>query len=351
MEMNIAKFIGITAIIAGHTKWLIFGELFTNGSWHVPLFFFISGYFFNINKELFCHIKKIACKYLGWFYGYHFFYGGITVLVYILFDRLYGKMPSIKTLTVSPIDSTPFFFSVPNWFLYQLAISLAIFAVIMFLKKKFNWKNWITTVFFLILAITAIFLSKDNFQASHGLIKIIIRTFITIFYIYAGWLYKNKLEEKVKFNTKWLGAVVTLQVISLLLCLNKCNLDINNAKLWHNMSPVLVPFTGIYFVLFISKLLAPLVKEGSFIDKAGRNTLHIMANHVFVIFIIELCIFIIDGKSFNELPNGLISHFYKMGKYKFLYTFGSLIICTYIGEGISYIAQKVKNRFSATVQQ
>ena len=319
MEMNIAKFIGIVAIIAGHTRWQIFGDFFINSSWHVPLFFFIAGYFFNINRGFGEVIKKIACKYLGWFYGYHFFYGGITVLVYILFDRLYGKMPSLKTLTVSPIDSTPFFFSVPNWFLYQLAVSLAVFAVIMFLKKKFNWNNWITTGFFLVLAIMAIFLSKDNFQASHGLIKVIIRTSITMFYIYTGWLYKQKLEEKIKFDTKWLGAVIILQVIFLLLCSHKgYNLDINNAKLWHNLSPITVPFTGIYLVLFISKLLAPLVKEGSFIDKAGRNTLHIMANHVFIIFLIELCIFVIDRKSFTELPQGLISHFYKMGKYKFL---------------------------------
>ena len=47
MEMNIAKAIGILAIVAGHTRWNIFGDLFINYSWHVPLFFFISGYFFK----------------------------------------------------------------------------------------------------------------------------------------------------------------------------------------------------------------------------------------------------------------------------------------------------------------
>ena len=353
MQMNIAKAIGITAIVGGHVRWEIFGALFPNYSWHVPLFFFIAGYFFNINKELLSVIKKSICKYLGWFYSYHFFFGGMTVLVYLWFDRLYGKMPSLKTLTISPIDSTPFWFNVPNWFLYQLAISLVGFAIIMFFLKKIKekYKYIIMTLFFIICGVTAVLLAKDNFQASHGVMKVIIKTLITLFYIYSGWLYRNKLETKVQFNAKWLCIVLAAQVILLRIFSNGYHLDVNQAKLFHNMSPLIVPFTGIYLVLFMSKLLAPLVKEGSIIDKIGRNTLHIMANHAFVIFLIELCIFAIDGIPYSELPKGLLFRYYKINKYQFLYTFGSLVICTYIGEFINFSSRYIKNKLSATPRQ
>ena len=277
----------------------------------------------------------------------------MTVLVYLWFDRLYGKMPSLKTLTISPIDSTPFWFNVPNWFLYQLAISLVGFAIIMFFLKKIKekYKYIIMTLFFLICGIAAVLLAKDNFQASHGVIKVLIKTLITLFYIYAGWLYRNKLENKVQFNAKWLCSLILLQVILLRVFTNSCNIDINKAKLYHSMSSLILPFTGIYFVLFISKLLAPLVKEGSIIDKIGRNTLHIMANHAFVIFLIELCIFAIDGIPYSELPKGLLFRYYKINKYQFLYTFGSLVICTYIGEFINFSSRYIKNKLSATPRQ
>lgn len=107
-EMNIAKAIGIVAIVAGHVKWNLFGDFFTNYSFHIPLFFFIAGYFFkseliektDILKNFIVFIKKIAVKYLGVFYLYHLFYGGITVAVYILFNRLYRKTADIKKFNI-----------------------------------------------------------------------------------------------------------------------------------------------------------------------------------------------------------------------------------------------------------
>ena len=66
MEMNIVKAIGIFAIVAGHCGWDIFGSFIPNGSFHVAIFFFISGYFFNRDiveigntlKNYFLYVKK-----------------------------------------------------------------------------------------------------------------------------------------------------------------------------------------------------------------------------------------------------------------------------------------------------
>ena len=70
MEMNIAKAIGILAIVAGHCRWDIFGGLFPSASFHVPLFFFISGYFFkkeiievgNTIKNYLLYVKKTGVQ-------------------------------------------------------------------------------------------------------------------------------------------------------------------------------------------------------------------------------------------------------------------------------------------------
>lgn len=352
MEMNIAKAIGIFAVVAGHCGWNIFGDFFRNYCWHMPFFFFIAGYFFNENAvngflaNLFKFIKKVGCKYLGIFYLYHFFYGGMTWLVYISINRLYGKLPTLKNLTISPFDSTPYTFDTPNWFLYTLAVSICCFAILMYISKKINQNKYFPFAIFLPLAILATFIAKPNFGASHGIMLVLIRISFSMFYIYMGYLYRHSLENKVQFNLKTLFYISIINLLINLFCNNHANLNIHQGRIYHNISPFIVPFCGIYFVLFISKLIAPLVKEGSLIDKIGRNSLHIMANHVFVIFLIVAVIFIIDGTSFEKFPKKLIGGFYKLGKYKFLYTFTSVIICTYLGEYLRHIGNIAKAKIS-----
>lgn len=146
MEMNIAKALGIFAIVAGHVNWNIYGDFISDYSFHIPLFFFISGYFFKSEifdgiskiKNFFTYTKKIITKYLSRFYSYHILYGLITWIVFISCHRLYGQLPTLKNLTLSPIDSTPFGFSVPNWFLYQLTISLIFFSAVIFISRSFK---------------------------------------------------------------------------------------------------------------------------------------------------------------------------------------------------------------------
>jgi len=342
MQMNIAKAIGITAVVAGHNHWDIFGEMFPSYSFHMALFFFISGYFVNIEIKFLKFIKKILTKYFGWLYAYHFFYGAMTVLVFLLFNRLYGQMPTLKKLTLSVFDSMPFEFDGPNWFLSCLAISLIVFVIIMTGARKISKNNFFPALIFIPLAVFAMLCSKPDFEQSFGLVRVLIRTAVSMYFIYAGWLYKNELEKRTQFNIKWLCAMFIIQAVFLLVFFGNFFMDINVGKFSHSLSAMFIPFTGIYFVLFLSKILEPLVHTGSIIDTIGRNSLHIMANHLFIIFIIEVLIFLIDGRSMTELPDApiLCGNFYNTAKYKILYTIASLILCTYIGKAISIVTAK-----------
>lgn len=343
MEMNIAKAIGIIAIVAGHTLWPILGEFLYGYFWHVPLFFFISGYFFNETKSLFFYLIKTLFNYMGLACLYELFYSFVSLVSDKLFNRVYGDIPTLSDFWYAPLTYTPFDLSAPNWFLFQLAISLLLFAIIIFTIRRACKNIYLPFIVFLPLALLAVLFSKPDFQPMFGLNRVLIRTGVTMFYIYAGYLYKNRLERIVKFNVKWFLWVIVIHAGILLAFNNCCSMNIHQAMFYHNFSPFITPFLCIYIVLFISKLLAPLVKEGSFIDKVGKNSLHIMANHLFVIFLIEILIFLIDGISFSELPQELIANFYKMDKYKYLYTICAVVCCTYLGELFKYLKIRFKN--------
>ncbi len=354
MEMNVAKAIGILAIVAGHCRWDIFGGLFPSGSFHVPLFFFISGYFFkkeiievgNTIKNYFLYVTKQVCRWLSRFYAYHFFYGFMTLWIFLIFNKKYGGLPTFDYLVLQPIKGIAFTLDQPLWFIYQLVVSLVAFALIMTISKKLTKNDYAPLAVFLPMAIAAVLLSNPDFTPLRSWMRVLVKTLFTSFLIYSGYLYRNKLESKIKYDAKTLIVVCMIQML-LLTFFSPITMDLNRAMLHHNIAMFIAPFTGIYFVLFISKQLAPHVKPGSFIDKTGRNTFHIMANHLFVAFLVELAIFAIDGRSFDLLPDGILGgKLYKLAKYKYLYTFVALYLSTYSGEFFNYTGNKIKAAFA-----
>lgn len=127
-------------------------------------------------------------------------------------------------MTISPIDSTPFSLSSPNWFIYQLAISLVAFALIMIICKKINKNIYFPLSIFLTFAVIAILISKDNFAASYGFTRVLIRTLISLFYIYIGYLYKISLEKKIKYNMQTFSIVLAIHIIVFILSNTNVNL-------------------------------------------------------------------------------------------------------------------------------
>ena len=214
------------------------------------------------------------------------------------------------------------------------------------ISKKLTKNDYAPLAVFLPMAIAAVLLANPDFTGLSSWMRVLVKTLFTPFLIYSGYLYRNKLESKIKYDTKTLIVVCIIQMI-LLTFFAPINMDLNHARFHHNIAMFIAPFTGIYFVLFISKQLAPFIKPGSFIDKTGRNTFHIMANHMFFAFLVELAIFAIDGRSFDLLPNGILGgKLYKLSKYKYLYTFIALYASTYSGEFFNYTGNKIKAAIS-----
>lgn len=195
------------------------------------------------------------------------------------------------------------------------------------------------------MAIIGVMLANPDFTPLKSWMRVLVKTLYTPFIIYMGYLYRNKLETIIKYNTKTLLLVIIIQMLVLTFA-SPINMDLNRGMLHHNIAMFITPFTGTYIVIYIAKQLAPLVAAGSFIDKVGRNTFHIMANHLFIAFLIELVIFVIDGRSFDQLPNGILGgKLYKLNKYKYLYTILTLYTCTHIGEILNSAGKKIKEQF------
>ena len=357
IEMSLLKALGIFAIVAGHLQWGIFAHFYAHYAFHVILFFFIAGYFLNfepssdkvniLNKCFQFFTKKVKTLIVP-FFIYNAFYACVTVIIFHLFNRLYGQLPTLYNFFVTSFTyGDQYDISGALWFIPAFFISLVIFYPLMFVLKKICDNKFFHLGFFLILATIGTYISFSRFQGqpiTSAITLVCVRTLFCMFFIYLGYFYKIYLEEKIKFNINWLLSCILLQAI---LCMTFKNnaYFLSEGIFYDPISPILFSVNGIYLCLFIVKMISPLVKENSLIDKIGRNTYSIMANHLFVAFLISIVLFKIKHISYDMLPMKSLfteNFLYKPERYKYIYTIIAILIPTYLGESFRYLKYKLK---------
>lgn len=340
--VNALKAIGILAIVASHLGISFGGKIFPVSSWHVPLFFVVSGYLFNFNKTNF--LQKIK-KYIKIFYSYYFFYAFITFLIYLFLHKIYGSLPSLKTLTWASLSYIPFSIFAPAWFLQALILcSLLFFLVIKF--SEYCKISKLAPFMFLIFGILAVNLTNSDFSpmvgANNGVKKVIVRTLMGSFYMYAGYFYKCKLKNFIKFSNKEIVCVLFIQIL-LYIFVDNLDMSIYLGQLPHNIAPFIAPFTAIYTLTYLIKKIPQKFLKNRIVYNTGTMSLNIMMNHIFAIFITEIIVLKLTHQPLTMLPNDIFQ-FYNIESFKVLYLCSAIIICLTLGKLSQKILCKKDNK-------
>ncbi len=198
--------LAIIFVVAGHLNYniLTVEGLFPYYSFHMPLFMFISGYFYKEEYEnqvgafLLRKIKRLVIPYFIW----NIFYG-ILVLILRKFGFTIGNDVNLYTLIVQPVvDGHQFYFNLAAWFLLALFIVEVIYLfgqkVIHFLFKNKVFGLGLMFVMSLVGGIIAIKMANKGYNYSFWLIM--IRTLFFIPFYCLGNMYKTFLEKKDNLN-------------------------------------------------------------------------------------------------------------------------------------------------------
>lgn len=346
-EMNILKAIGIAVIVAGHLEFGVLGTIFPPYSFSLAIFFFVAGYFYkdDYEKNVLNYILKKAKTLLVPYFAYNLFYAGATVAAHKTTGNLMGSLPTLKNFFIQPFfDGCQYMFMWAMWFIPQLFFSLIAFLFSFIFLKKVCKNKYFHLLTFLALAIFAIVLQPYN---QNPYILVVIRTLFSLFFIYFGYFYKHNIEGKDIFNTKWLMGIIALQ--SVLWLTNKDftpqdGIGLSYILIWGDFDNIIVPIitslTGIWICLFVAKILTPMVKDGSFIDLVGKNTYHIMANHLFCFYLLTVGFLSIKGIPLDILNGKDIYWTYMPIKTMFFYFVVSMFFSTYIGVGLGFLKKK-----------
>lgn len=303
---GILSALAIMMIVAGHAGYdiLTVGSLFPYYSFHVPLFMFISGYFYRGEEEErpILYLKKKAKRLLLPYFIWNAVYGVISWALRTFCGFGMGEGISPKTLFLDPFFSGyQFIYNYAAWFVPVLfLVEMMNLCMRIVLRKLRLNSEWLILAGSLAVGMAVVQLAIDGHV--WGLYKAPGRILFLYPCFQMGQFYKKKLESRDTLgNVSYFTIVLGVQVL-LHLC---CN-GLAYSSVWCTgfangpVIPYVTAVSGIAFWLRVAKILAPLTGEGEsgvsavksqaggFLRYLGGNTYAVMMHHVMAFMLVKM---------------------------------------------------------------
>lgn len=356
-RVTLLKALAILLVVSGHLEFSLLG-IFTPYSFQLALFFFISGYLFKDKyiNDVPNFITRRCKSLLVPYFWYNIFYLGVTILIDKLTGKFWGQEISLKNFLITPfLNGHQWDLACPLWFVTQLFMTMVVFLFVFKSLKKIKDNKIFHIIFFAILGLAAIPLSKNIEMTPFALI--IIRTMFSLFFVYLGYFYKEYIENKIDiFTVKWSASIISLQ--SVLWLFNRDydpthGIGLSYVLVWARFDeqmivPIITSITGIWASLFVVKILYPYIKDVKFLKDMGNNTYHIMANHLLVMYIITAILLWINGIPISERAEHNIYWIYNPVQTTYVYFILTIIFSTYIGVGLKALKRQLDKITTST---
>jgi len=263
-------------------------NIFPYDSYFMPMFAFISGYFFKeSNCRSWKHVvvygvskfRKLLLPYLGWVAFYN-------LLSQVLFRTGFWLIPGltirdlIYCVVTSGVTSA---FNSPAWFAPLLFSVCITYSVIRLLFQKI-WNDHLAMILFITGGTIAVVLSGTGFNVPLHYMLLKIPFFLQFFYI--GLYFRKYLENHFdRLHTLW---VCLIAVVINMALISRYGKDIafpicSSMGGFHSgnpMLPLVTSVTGTAFWLKISKKLVPILGHNRLVNYISDNTFFLMTHHI-----------------------------------------------------------------------
>lgn len=305
-SMLIMQCIGIISVVFGHADTggedipNIFNIAFPYYSWHMPMFIFISGYFFNrtLNTKDYI-IKKLRTHLLPAFIV-NAVSGLFSFLILIFGLADYGRPITFQSLFVTPFTlGDQFRINVSLWFIFALVI-IEILACVMDRLAHGKASPIYLAATFLTCLYCCIRIYYDHNGTRDEFINALLRLGYLMFFFWLGICYRQYAEPHIKkfLNVKSSLVIFSLQAAFLGITEYKITTNVRDMNFIPITIPdgfwvaIAAPITATIFFLGISYSLSGYLGNSRALAILGRNTKYIVYYHqlCFVLFSIAAAV-------------------------------------------------------------
>lgn len=282
---RILSALAIIFVVAGHADFQVFevGGLFPYYSFHVAVFLFISGYFYDeaAQNGIGNYIKRKCLRLMLPYYIWNLLYGSLAAF-FRSRGFAVGEAVSLKTLLADPfLGGHQYGWNFPSWFVPALfLIEILNVCGRRILQQLHLNREWFILSGCILAGMVTVWLAIGGHV--WGIYRFPGRILFMLPAYEMGCFYKKKLE---KYDTLSNGIYFALIVVVQLVVLCCCN-GLAYSTVWCTsfangpVVPYLTTITGIAFWLRISRILEPLLQDMKVIETIGRNTYAVMMHHI-----------------------------------------------------------------------
>ncbi|MCM0757335.1 acyltransferase family protein [Sporomusa sphaeroides DSM 2875] len=334
--MNTLKAFGIILVVFGHSGCAVL-NWFNPYSFHIPLFIFISGYFYKTEheKSLVDYFTKKAKSLLLPYYGWNLFYGLVVML--LLKNHLidFGSGINLKTLFIEPwISGHQYAFNSAGWFVLTLFLIITIYTMTRKLLKKLVSSEYGMLIFYFSLGLIGVYLANQGYAKEFKLTTLRILFGLPFFYL--GFLYKEKIEKHDRFSFLALTSLLVIQGALLSWENNKLDFYMVWMKFHSNniFAPFLSSVTGIYLYVHCAKIVTKF-NQGTdkLLNLIGNSTWSIMIHHIFAFWLINFCFYKLHITGLTLFTNFDVIQYKSNIWYKYLFL-GEATYVIYVVAGL-----------------
>lgn len=309
------KGLGIILVVFGHTDISSAIRKYIY-SFHMPLFFFCSGYLYSNTDTVRQLLQKKSRKLLLPYFLFTVLSLLIVIVKAILVDNLNNVYPLDLISQLFYINGKVCW-NTPIWFLIVLFITNIVFDFI----KRVRILNLTLTV--LLLGLVGVMLNSQQIVLPFGLNIVCI----SITFYYLGYLSKKKYSsfQNVKFSN-FLLVIIGCLHIAIGIFLND---RVDMYKLVYG-NYILFYMTSILGIIFWIRL-AQLIAYNKMLNYVGQATLTILGTHYFVFSFLTII------KRYLKITISSPSVFWGL-----IDTFAAILICVYIHKLVIIVKQNYK---------
>ena len=276
-SIDVLKGIAISAVVLGHHPYLANKAFNIIFSFHIPLFYFVSGYLFNPEISF----RELLRKRFNSILKPYLFTASVICLIYVVFKKgpfllwypfwiIFGNGPNLPKLALHLWFLPSLFVTILfTWFLFKICKSLKIYLIVKliiiagllssgFFIMRYLWDATIPITFIQILPdnpayISAKLLNTGNFILK-GLPWSLDIIFITSAFFISGYIYKQHNLEII--NKKHIVAIAMVFIFCALHIMFKYTIDLNGRRYDQLIISTIMAFTGIFSCVYISFIIS-----------------------------------------------------------------------------------------------
>lgn len=338
---GILSALAMIMIVAGHADYniLTVGDLFPYYSFHVPLFMFISGYFYRRQEEEapLAYLKKKVRRLLLPYFIWNLVYGLLAWALRAGAGFALGEAVTLKSLFLEPfLHGYQYLYNFAAWFVPVLFLIEAVNLCMRLLLKRLHldYEGFILAGS-LLVGMAVVYLAIGGHV--WGWYKMPGRILFLYPCFQMGQFYFQKLEKHDTLgNLPYFAIVTGVQVVLQLACNG-----LAYSSVWCTgfangpVIPYVTVVSGIAFWLRAAKILTPALEKSRAVTYLGRNTYAVMLHHIMAFMLVKMVIAGVAAHTglcadFDfEQFHGNIDYYYLVGgaeAFKMVYLAAGLIL-------------------------